>query len=286
MVVTAQSPNWAPEPDTEKHVPDICFRAWGNSTRLCAGWWFTSDIPILSLVGNDPNATNIRLTGFKYISDVDWGGPAPNEGASLLVDLDGSRIVDRALARAAEPTEKTEVLDSILAGSDVAFGLWQQVYPGVGSWADQHIWNYAVFGTYETTTPLEPRTLTLRVYDPVAAEPIVGATVYLLSGQTPVDTDKTDSSGMVTLQGFNKTYSFKVYASRYTPSPYEDSVDLTLGNIGPLDIPLTYVGDGFELPWWWWIPVVGIGGVIATWVLVKAVKPSKRREEPPVYVIK
>ena len=287
MLASANYPYRAPEADTTKHLdPDgvpTCFLAWANPTIPAVdGQWLTSDILIASLVGSDPNAHNIKLTGFTYTSHVLWSGATLYDSASLLVNLDAARIIDRQLIRDSNPLERTVNLNQALNGTNVQFGLYQSAGVSFYGWIEQHIYGYKVFGTYETSTPPQARQVTVRVYDIQSATPIVGAAVTLISGQSTIASAQSDADGFAVLNGFNQKYGLKVYATDYVPYPFEVTVDLTLGDAS-IDAKLTYSAPPpFELPWWWWIPVAGVG-VVGLWIWLG--KPSAA-PSPPIYVVK
>jgi hypothetical protein len=286
MTVSAVLPHWAPEEDAIKHLDEngipLCFLAYGNPTRMAEGFWWTPDILVSSLIGNDPNASDIRLTGFSYWSDVLWSGPSVADAASFLAELDTIRIIDRALERGGNK-ERTVGFNQPLTGTNVKFGLYQVAQSPFIGWVEQHIWYYKVFGSYVTTTPPVSRQLTVRVYDVATAKPIVGAVANLVSGVTIVASGKTNEQGLVTLNAFNQSYLLKVYVVGYTPYPFEVTVDLTDGNAA-IDVSLVYVPSGAPSLPWWLIPVVigvvGVGAVITLGSIMG------RRGREPVYVIK
>lgn len=284
MNVVTETSFWAPEPDAIKHLDangiPTCFLAWSHYLRNCKGWWFTSDLPVASLAKNDPYATEIKLTGFTYNKAVFWGGPFLTDVASLLVELDGARVIDRPL-EGFDGAERTILLNQPLTGTKVKFGLYQYAGAGAGSWLEQHVWAFKVWGEYVTSTPPTPRSLVVRVYDVATSKSIRGATAMLLSGGTIVASSQTDANGLATLNAFNQTYLLKVYAVDYAPYPFEAAVDLTLGN-SAIDAPLTYVAPPpFELPWWWWIPAGAVGFGVLYWLFIRAPPAEK-----PIYVVK
>lgn len=278
MFPTADGPSWhPPEADTKAHLDAegkaLCFFQWASYLKNGRGYWWTPTIPVSSLT-SDPGASNFKLTSFTCNRLAEWKGVSLIDDAALWVELDTIRIVDRTLPHIQGEIELNIPLD--LLGTNIRFGLWQRCGAGVpGDWVDLHIWNYIVRGTYETLTPPEPRTLTVRVYSPQG--PVANATVELLSGLIRITSGTTDGSGLVTLNAYNRAYTVKVWASNHTPYPYIAEVDLQAGNAS-IDAPLLFIAPPV-LPWWVWPLAIGTA-IIGGFIILKKPRP------PPILVVK
>ena len=271
MTVTAVYPHWAPEPDATKHLGEgglpTCFLAYGNPSRMAEGYWWSSQLPLTSLM-NDPNAINIRLTGFNFSKEAYWWGPTATEWADFIAKLDGVDLDLPTGKSLPNGVSQTRTFSRTLVGSNIQFGLYQGASATITGWVESHLYGYEVFGLYDTSTTPIARQLTFHVFDPFNGVELSNVLVQVYSGEYIKAQGKT-TNGLITLNVFNKVYTFKAFAAGYTPYPATGQIDLTQGDV-IRDIQLTYVGgEGFILPDWWWIPVVGVGALGVVWMLVR-----------------
>ena len=280
------------EADTTIHVDSkgsLCFFAWANYSREVKGDWFSNPLTVYPNLISDPNATQIMLDGFSCRKLVKWGGPSVANIASFLLNSAATRIIDDELPGSFNGETITRNYNlPLLTNQSLQFGLYQYASASAfGAWVDQHVWEYAIWGHYNTTIPPTARTVTLYVYDSVKALPLAGVTAQLISGQAVIDQAKTDDNGSVILNGFDTKYQVKVWATGYVPYPSIIDVDLT--NLdASLQVPLQEGvppdGDGFIIPDWIWIAIpIAVGSLGLVYILSRR---RRKRRENAITVIK
>lgn len=123
---------------------------------------------------------------------------------------------------------------------------------------------------YDTLLPLQS------VYVMCQAPTLAGISVKIGN-----ETRNTDMSGTIS-EPFQLTAgSYIAYASLTVPNG--DTNEIWRGSLQftvPYDqIPLIVLTGPSLLPGWWWIPVVGVSGLVTAYILVRALKGSRRRRD-------
>lgn len=245
----------------------LCFFAWANYSRAVKGWSKTSPIPIIGANGlvKDLNASNIRLTNFSCYKDVAWSGLAYNTASFLLYTGAGTEILHWDIP-GTEGTLQGYTIPATyqtLLGPNIVFGLYEFAQAAINSWVDLHVWDYKIWGLYDTTTSPIARTVTVTVTDLYTGGGLANASVTLLSGVQTIDVATTDVNGTATLQGINTSYSLRVAKSGY--SPLDMDIDMTNSDLN-ISVFMTLAstngdGGGFDWMQYLFIIPIAVGGL-------------------------
>jgi hypothetical protein len=145
-----------------------------------------------------------------------------------------------------------------------------------------HYRNVLLTVEYVPTTPPEPATVHIYVYDRQTSKPVGGALVQLLSGDKIIAQGYTGWDGWVTFNNVpageeGVSYTLDILKSGYVE--YKDAVNIVPGE-NSLKVALTPAPSP-PIPWEWIIggaAVVVIGGV--------AIAATRKKPEERIYVVK
>lgn len=272
----------APEQDRNEHVDGatgrpLCFKAWSSWEQMlsCAGtWWLTQPLDVATeMKGGLPRS----IKGIEVKAEYRYGSGFVGGGvSSALLKLDNNVVLDRSLTAGFwNPNSNVISLNQDLANvSQLQIGLYEAA-GAHSSWYELHLWELWLHGEYYLDTPPPTYSVEVYVYDE-SGYSIPNASVKLMTGTTVLATKTTDSSGRATIQAQEGSYALKIYASGYTPYPFEALVDLTTGNV-LIEAPLIK-SQGFD--WTQYIPYIvaggiGIAGIVGASYLIRGLKGKK-----------
>lgn len=262
-----------------------CFAALMDSAAPGAGWW---DLNTPINIPTQMPGTGQKLTGFHYECMHQYGfGCGPSDvGTSVILIKNGGTFYDQRVncPKDAWFLGDVNLTEDLTTNLQLNVSLFQ-ITGAITclSWAKVHFRNFYLTGVYYSEIPPPTATVEIDVTDLDTGMGISEAEVRLLSEVYNYGPAYTDG-GMATLTNVNYgTYTLKISKSQYKTLSTPISVNTPLVHPSA-PYALEFIG-GDGLPWWWWIIPVGVGGVILTWALARTFAP-KKRELPPVFVVK
>lgn len=282
------------------HPSDKCIKAQFpiGFLQRTAGWSeLTSPIDLTTFLPSTTSPPIRKLVEFETYAqyELGFGTVSAINQATIKLLGDGSLLIPEIDLGAMEskPNWKPYIRSNIgMDLSNVAnfnFLLWQRAEAISGYIANHIGYGGKLPGVmrftfyYETSETPPPATLNVTAIDSQTRTGITGASVTATSLLGQYRATEV-GAGLYTFSNIPEDeYTVIVVKTGYQIGEKTVSVKGTVAET----FYLIFVGGGFELPSWWWLIPVGIGGVAVTWLLVRTARPKRRvAPTPPVIVVR
>lgn len=231
----------------------------------------------VSLIKSKYAATRITVKSASLQCSNAWGGD-PHATTNIKALIDGSPLPTQNLNPGWYPTYQKNIIPIVdqdltnTASLDII--VYLDLWSGNFGWIDWYFGALQIVLSVETPLQFYPVYVLCTIPD-TSPEGIRVAIKDLI--------EYTDYTG--------STKAFSLVAGSYTAyanatvgnSTYKGSVSFNVPITEMPTIALQREGE-FALPWWWYIPVIAISGVVLTYVLWP--KPRRREYQPQVVVVR
>lgn len=285
--------------DTHKDASGraVCFKAWTGWTppyHTCGSAFLSNPVDLATFLPSDTTPPIRRLVDVETYSSyaVAWGTVAWGTYANIKILTDdvartGNLNLGPTVALPSWTHFPLTNLNIDLSNNiNLDFELFMETT--TSNYTEEHVgFGGSLSGAlklkfyYETTEAPPPSILNVTVLDTLTRAGVTGAKVTATSLSATFQATEA-GGGLYQFTNIPEdSYTVGIFRNGYTYQ--EKTVDVT-GTTSEI-FYLVPGPSGLELPWWWWVVPVGLGGVALTWFIVKAAKPKKERE-PPIYVVR